>query len=147
MADTSVQVAVEEWVREWLRKEHNEVFVKKALDLKWGGKFEVDAWSESGIVACISTSRYKTSAGKAGSGKVSKIYKDLLFMLNVQAAKKRYLIVTEEEMYKYFQRRRNEGRFPPEEEVQLKFVDIPDELRQALEQSRETASAESRSKK
>ena len=147
MADTRVQVEVEGWVRKQLEKEYGEVFIKKQVELKWGGWFEADAWSRSGIVACISTSRYKTSGGKPGSGKVNKLYKDLLFMLNMRGVKEIYFVVTERDMYEYLCRRREEGRFPPETEVRLKFMDLPDALRYDLELARQEASIETSPKK
>jgi len=142
MADTSIQVTVEAWIRDQLAAELGNDLEKKTVDLDWGGKFEVDAWSDDGVAVCISTSRYKTANGNSGSGKINKLYKDLLFLLKITKAQKRYFVVTEKDMYEYFVRRREEGRFPPESEVHLLFIDLPHSLRVKLEQSRKAASDE-----
>lgn len=66
MADTRVQLEVEDWVRDvWMQEQFACEFYRKRLSLISGGVFDFDAVSKDGkIAACISTSEGKTASGK-----------------------------------------------------------------------------------
>ncbi|MEZ5929154.1 MAG: hypothetical protein R3C55_11850 [Parvularculaceae bacterium] len=66
MADTRVQVEVEDWVRRnWMQEKFGQPFHRDRIRLKSGGLFDFDAVSaDQSIVASISTSSAKTSSGK-----------------------------------------------------------------------------------
>ena len=100
MADTSVQVMVEGWVRrEWLPHRYGQPFSRGRVDLSSGGVFEFDAVSADGtIIANISTSGLKTATGNYGSGKVQKVRSDIFFLLLAKAARK-VVLLTEPDMY------------------------------------------------
>ncbi len=146
MANTRVQLEVEEWIRgNWLPIQFGQLFRKKQLKLVSGGSFEFDAVSEDGKIALvISTSGARTSGGKQGSGKIMKIRADLYFLLLVHA-KTRALIFTERDMYEQFKKEQDAGRTPGE--IKSYLAKIPDKLRQKLEASRRTSIAEVTSSK
>ena len=58
MADTRIQLEVEDWVRRnWLAARYGEAFSRERMKLVTGGVFDFDAVSQDGgTVACISTS-------------------------------------------------------------------------------------------
>ena len=70
MADTRVQLEVEDWVREnWMKEKYGQQFHRKRVKLVSGGVFDFDAVSEDKTIgACISTSGanlyWKTCSGK-----------------------------------------------------------------------------------
>jgi hypothetical protein len=66
MADTRVQLEVEDWVRqEWMPQHFGVNFYRERLKIRSGGVFDFDAVSaDKSIVATISTSGAKTSGGK-----------------------------------------------------------------------------------
>jgi hypothetical protein len=70
MADTRVQVEVEDWVRcNWMASHFGTKFSRERLPLRSGGVFDFDAVSEDrSIVATVSTSGAKTSGGKHAVG-------------------------------------------------------------------------------
>ncbi|HYT19398.1 MAG TPA: hypothetical protein VEW05_04110 [Candidatus Polarisedimenticolia bacterium] len=75
MAQTGVQLEVEDWVRrEWLPKEFGQRFTRERLGLTSGGVFDFDAVSaDEKIVASISTSAARTARGNLAVGKLTKI--------------------------------------------------------------------------
>ena len=91
MAQTGVQLEVEDWVRrEWLPREFGQKFSRERLKLTSGGVFDFDAVSADGkIVASISTSAAHTARGKLGVGKLAKIRADMLFLLMATFAQER----------------------------------------------------------
>ncbi len=74
MADTRVQVEVEDWVRrEWMSKALGQTFHRERLRLSCGGAFDFDAVSTDGtVVATISTSGATTASGRQAVGKMLK---------------------------------------------------------------------------
>jgi hypothetical protein len=128
MADTQVQLEAEDWVRcEWLPRQYNQQFRRERLRLSAGGVFDFDAVSvDDTIVANISTSSFKTSGGKNGSGKIQKIRSDMLFLLMVPA-KKRLIDFSEEDMFDYFMKENQKGRVP--NDVEFIYSPIPENLR------------------
>ena len=72
MADTRVQLEVEDWVRrEWLPLKYNQKFSRERLRLTAGGVFDFDAVSsDNTIVANISTSSGITSGGRNPAAKI-----------------------------------------------------------------------------
>lgn len=75
MADTRIQIEVEDWVRlNWMPQQFGQKFCRERLPLSSGGVFDFDAVSEDRkIVATISTSGAKTVTGKHAVGKLLKI--------------------------------------------------------------------------
>lgn len=143
MANTSAQRLVEEWIRtKYLREQFEQTFQERELPLIWGGLFNFDAVSDDGTIAAnISTSKAITRRKRVGQGKFHKILADTFYLLNVRDVKRKMLIFTERDMYDEFVRRRDNGRFPPEIEFIL-IDNIPLELRNGLEASRNVASLE-----
>jgi len=99
MADTRMQLEVEDWVRRnWMPTQYGRKFSRERLPLRSGGVFDFDAVSDDhSIVATISTSGAKTSTGNQGSGKILKLRSDMLFLTMVEA-KRRVIILTERDM-------------------------------------------------
>src|ERR1035438_5109568 len=99
MADTSVQIEVEDWVRrKWMPEQFGMKFSRERLRLRSGGVFDFDAVSDDEtIVATISTSGAKTSGGKYAVGKILKLRSDMLFLTMVEA-KRRIVVLTERDM-------------------------------------------------
>ena len=100
MADTRVQLEVEDWVRDnWMSGEFGCDFYRKRLTLSSGGVFDFDAVSQDGkIAACISTSGGKTARGKHAVGKLLKLRSDMLFLLLAKEPQKRIIVLTESDM-------------------------------------------------
>jgi hypothetical protein len=100
MADTRVQLEVEDWVRtNWMKETYGQKFGRERVKLRSGGKFDFDAVSsDDEIVATISTSASITSGGKHGVGKMMKIRSDMLF-LTMADAKRRLVVLTEKDMF------------------------------------------------
>jgi hypothetical protein len=142
MADTSVQVGVEDWVRRnWMAENYGAKFNRDRLTLRSGGIFDFDAVSEdSSIVAPISTSGAKTSGGKYATGKFMKIRSDILFLTMVEA-KHRIIVLTERDMFAQCEKEKAAVRIPPE--IEFAFAEIPDEMNRRLIAAREKASNES----
>jgi hypothetical protein len=141
VANTRVQTEVEDWLRtNWFPKQYGQRFHRERLKLRSGGVFDFDAVSDDGkIVASVSTSAGKTASGKYGVGKMMKIRSDIYFLLLVDAQRK-VVVFTERDMLDQFKREVDGGRVPSE--IEFAFAEIPVELRQRLEQSREKASKE-----
>lgn len=141
MADTRIQLEVEDWVRRnWMLTEFGMKFSRERMPLRSGGVFDFDAVSEDrSIVATISTSGSKTSGGKYAVGKILKLRSDMLFLTMVDA-KRRVIVLTEQDMYDQCKKEAVGGRVPPE--IEFAYALIPDDLRLRLVASRSKASEE-----
>ncbi len=141
MADTRVQVEVEDWVRRnWMPTYFGTRFSRERLPLRSGGVFDFDAVSEDlSIVATISTSGRKTSAGKEAAAKIHKLRADMLFLTMVEA-KRRVIVLTEKDMHEKCEEEFLGGRVP--QEIEFVCASIPDELRQRLTTARSKAAGE-----
>lgn len=142
MADTRIQLEVEDWVRRnWMRSQYGTKFSRERLRLRSGGFFDFDAVSEDqSIVATISTSGSKTSGGNHAVGKILKLRSDMLFLTMVEA-KRRIVVLTEQDMCDQCEKEYASGRVPPE--IEFVCASIPGELRKRLIEGRERASGES----
>jgi len=141
MANTRVQIEVEDWVRrEWLSDHLNQPLYRERIQLLSGGVFEFDAVSSDESICCsISTSKARTRSGKLGVGKFMKIRSDMYFLLLTPATRK-CIVLTESDMYELCERERESGRIHPD--IEFILAKIPDELRSKLETARQIASAE-----
>ena len=141
MADTRVQVEVEDWVRRhWMPEHFGESFYRERVRLSSGGVFDFDAVNKDvSAVANISTSSAKTSGGKHAVGKVLKVRSDIYFLLLAEA-KRRICVLTEEDMYDFWIRERQAGRVP--NSVEFSLVRLPAELRATLMESQRKAAKE-----
>jgi hypothetical protein len=141
MADSDVQLEVEDWVRrEWLPRKYAQEFQSKSPRLKSGGTFIFDAVSaDRQIVANISTSSGITSGGKRPSAKLQKLRADMLFLLLVEA-EKRLIVLTENDMFTLCQKEKNNGRVPAE--IEFLCAELPDDLSSELSKARKRASLE-----
>jgi hypothetical protein len=142
MADTRIQLEVEDWVRRnWMASHFSMKFSRERLPLRSGGVFDFDAVSEDhSVVATISTSGSKTSGGKNAVGKMLKLRSDMLFLTMVEA-KRRLIILTERDMHDQCKKEVAGGRVPPE--IEFACAIIPDELRKRLVEAQLKASGES----
>jgi hypothetical protein len=142
MADTRVQVEVEDWVRkEWMSGQFGCVFYRERLSLTSGGVFDFDAVSQDRrIAACISTSGGKTASGKNAVGKLLKLRSDMLFLLLAKEPEKRIIVLTEPDMFEVCAKEKAGGRVP--QQIEFVLADLPDELRKKLTQARKNASKE-----
>jgi len=143
VADTRIQIEVEDWVRRnWMPSHFGTKFSRERLSLRSGGVFDFDAVSEDhSIVATISTSGSKTSGGKYAVGKILKLRADMLFLTMVEA-RRRLVVLTERDMFDQCEKEVTGGRVPPE--IEFACAVIPDELRSRLIAARLKASGESR---
>jgi hypothetical protein len=141
MADTRIQLDVEDWVRRnWMQDQYGCRFSRERLPLLSGGVFDFDAVSDDRlIVAAISTSGSKTSSGKNAVGKLFKLRSDMLFLTLVQA-KRRIIVLTERDMCDQCDKEYSAGRVP--REIEFVCATIPDELRARLVLARSRASSE-----
>src|SRR5579871_5544396 len=141
MANTNVQLEVEDWVRRnWMTARFGVRFSRERLRLRSGGVFDFDAVSEDrSIVATISTSGSKTAGGKNAVGKLLKLRSDMLFLTMVEA-EKRLIVLTEPDMLKQCQKEADGGRVPPE--ITFLCAAIPEALRQRLIAARGKCSEE-----
>ena len=142
MADTRIQLEVEDWVRRnWMPTQFGTKFSRERISLRSSGVFDFDAVSEDhSIVATISTSGSKTSGGKYAVGKILKLRSDMLFLTMVDA-KRRIIVLTERDMYDQCEKEAAGGRVPPE--IEFVCALIPDDLRLRLVAARLKASGES----
>lgn len=142
MADTRIQLEVEDWVRNrWMPKRFGQQFYRHRLSLTSGGVFDFDAVSDDRkMVACISTSGGKTARGKHAVGKLLKLRSDMLFLVLAREPERRFIILTEQDMYDVCSKEKKGGRVP--ENIEFELVEIPEELRERLNSSRENASKE-----
>jgi hypothetical protein len=145
MADTRIQLEVEDWVRRnWMETQYGTRFSRERLWLRSGGVFDFDAVSEDRyIVATISTSGAKTSTGKYAVGKILKLRSDMLFLTQVDT-KRRIIVLTERDMCDQCNKEFAAGRVP--KEIEFVCADISADLRARLVEGREKASGESSGK-
>jgi len=138
MAQTNVQLEVEDWVRkEWLSVQFRQRFSRERLNLTSGGVFDFDAVSGDGkIVASISTSGALTARGKLAVGKVTKIRSDILFLL-LASCERRLIVLTESNMFAHCQKEMTAGRLP--RNIEFLHADIPQELKSRLATSQRAA--------
>lgn len=141
MADTRIQLLVEDWVRRvWLPRQYQQEFRKARLQLNAGGCFDFDAVSADGsIVVNISTSSAKTAGGRRGAGKLQKLRADTLFLLMTNA-RQRVMVLTEQDMFELCQREKKSGRVPTE--IEFLLSELPDDLAKSLQDARKSASSE-----
>jgi hypothetical protein len=141
MADTRVQLEVEDWVRrEWMKKHFAMRFSRERVRLSCGGYFDADAVSEDfKVVAAISTSGARTSGGKNAVGKMLKIRSDMYFLL-LADAERRLMVLTEADMFAQCRKEAVGGRVP--KTIEFFHADIPAELKERLVASRGIASGE-----
>jgi len=141
MADTRVQLEVEDWVRRnWMPRQFGQKFYRERARLSSGGVFDFDAVSEDGkIVATISTSGARTATGKLAVGKLLKIRSDMFFLL-LAKAERRLVVLTEPDMLELCQKEKERGRVP--DSIEFYLADIPEELRERLRTARKKASRE-----
>ena len=141
MADTRVQIEVEDWVRRnWMQSHFGMRFSRERLRLRSGGVFDFDAVSEDRtIVATISTSGARTSGGKYAVGKILKLRSDMLFLVMVEA-KRRVVVLTEQDMCAQCEKELAGGRVP--HGIEFAHAAIPEELRKKLVVARRLASSE-----
>lgn len=147
MADTNIQHKIESWVRDkWMPKTFGQKFYQEKVRLSSGGFFEFDAVSEDNkIVALISTSGARTARGKRASGKLHKIRSDMFFLLLVPNIDRRIVVLTEADMYKFWEKEKESGRVPSS--IEFKHAEeIPEKLVSKLTISRGNASREVTSK-
>lgn len=141
MADTRMQLEVEDWVRRnWMPSQYGVRFSRERMPLRSGGVFDFDAVSDDhSIVAAISTSGSKTSGGKHAVGKILKLRSDMLFLTLVEA-KRRIIVLTEKDMCDQCEKEFAAGRVP--REIEFVCAIIPDDLRARLVSARSKASGE-----
>jgi hypothetical protein len=141
MADTRIQLEVEDWIRRnWMPAYFGGKFSRQRLRLRSGGVFDFDAVSEDcSIVAAISTSGSKTSGGKNAVGKILKLRSDMLFLTMVEA-KRRVIVLTENDMLEQCKKESAGGRVP--KEIEFVCAQIPAELSTRLIAARLKASGE-----
>jgi len=141
MADTRIQLEVEDWVRRnWLATHFGTKFSRERMPLRSGGVFDFDAVSDDhSIVATISTSGSRTAGGKHAVGKILKLRSDMLFLTMVEA-KRRVIVLTEPDMYQQCKKESEGGRVPPE--IEFVCAEIPEPLRARLVAARSVASDE-----
>lgn len=142
MADTRVQIEVEDWVREhWMPSVFGIPFFRNRLPLSSGGVFDFDAVNqEKTIAACISTSSGKTARGKHAVGKLLKLRSDMLFLYLAQGLKRRMIILTEKDMFEVCEKEKRGGRVP--QEIEFHLATIPKELHSRLRSAQKKASRE-----
>ena len=141
MADTKVQLEVEDWIRlNWMPSNLGQNFFSEKLSLTSGGVFDFDAVSEDKTIASsISTSGTRTAGGKNATGKILKIRSDMFFLL-LCSVKRRLIVLTEKDMYQWWLKERERGRVP--EAIEFILVDIPTDLRRRLVSARSRSSGE-----
>jgi|SRR5579859_624351 len=141
MADTRVQLEVEDWVRKnWMPTAYGKKFRRERLKLRSGGMFDFDAVCEDDeIIATISTSSALTSGGRHGVGKMMKLRSDMLFLV-MAAAERRIVVLTEPDMYQRCLAEAKSGRVPPE--IEFALAEIPDDLRSKLSKAKDESSKE-----
>ena len=143
MADTRVQVEVEDWVRrEWFPTQVGQPMHRERVRLNAGGVFDFDAVSaDHSILAVISTSSCRTSGGNYAVGKLMKIRSDILF-LTMASCKRRLVVSTDRGMHDQLVKEHASGRLP--REIELLHAELPPQLCALLAKSQQTASEEVR---
>ena len=142
MADTRVQLEVEDWVREnWMPEAFRQKFYRNRIKLAPGGVFDFDAVSEDkSIAACISTSAGRTSSGNFASGKMMKLRSDMLFLHLAIGLTRKVMVVVEKDMHDACLKERAGGRVPLD--IEFHLARIPDDLASRLVSARRIASKE-----
>lgn len=142
MADTRVQVEVEDWVRrQWLPSQLNQQFFRERVQLSSGGVFDYDAVSaDKRTIVSISTSGSIMSSGRQGTGKMHKIRADMFFMLLTQNVDRKIMVFTEKDMFERCMAEVAAGRAP--KEIEFMYAEIPDVLKVKLVESRDKAARE-----
>lgn len=146
MADTSyIKKEVEPWVRNWLSNQFpGHIFESRVLPLTritWDspGNHEFDAVSEDGrIVASIKGHSWKTRTGNLPMAKYASLYQELYF-LSLAEADKRFLILTNKELFDDF---RNRSRGKIADGIELIFCLLPEYLRLRMKKIIDQASRE-----
>ena len=134
MADSTILLKVEKWIREEaLKQVYRKVFSKQKLSLQGNGEFEFDAVSEDGsIVALISTSGSMTRSGKPGVGKIHKIRSDALWLLMLKSKPEHLVLVfTNQTMFDQITKVQKIDRFP--EEIELLYAPLTYELNKMVD--------------
>lgn len=141
MADTRVQVEVEDWVRrEWMSKALGQTFHRERLRLSCGGAFDFDAVSTDGtVVATISTSGATTASGRQAVGKMLKIRSDMYFLLLTQC-QRRIVVLTEKDMLDLCTKEKASGCVPAS--IEFALAHIPEGFADRLRNARSVASKE-----
>ena len=141
MADTRVQLEVEEWIRaEWLPEHLGHPFDRERVSLTSGGEHSFAAVSrDRRTVATISTGKATTAGGKLGVGKLNKLRADMLFLTMVDADRK-LVILTEADMHELCLREVEAGRVP--QGIDFVHAAVPLQLRERLDAAREASSRE-----
>jgi hypothetical protein len=110
------------------------------MQLASGGFFNFDAVSEDdSILANISTSRARTARGKHSAGTIQKIRADMLFLMMAEA-ETRLIVLTERDMYEFWEAEKRSGRVP--DEISFLAIELPPDLSMALAEARRIASME-----
>jgi len=141
MADTTyMKNEVERWVRNWLAQQFpKQHFSKQSLELITGGKHEFDAVSQDkGVVAGITGHSFKTRGGNLPSGKYAGLYQELYFLSLIKATKK-FLILTNEDMFRDFQKK-SEGKIAAG--IDLIFCPLPSNIMEKVADIQAKASRE-----
>ena len=141
MADSTVTIKIEDWVRNvWMKNEYGQSFSKKILVLNTGGNYEFDAVSEDDkIVGLISTSSAFTASGNRAPGPNRKIKADILYFTMIKTERK-LLLFTEDNLYKEFVVEKNNRRIP--NDIELVKVNIPEDMNDELKMFKSIASKE-----
>ena len=142
VADTRVQLQVEDWVRStWMKQHFRQPFFRERIKLRSGGVFDADAVSSDGsIAAVISTSGARTSGGKYAVGKMHKIRSDMYFLLLAEV-QRRVVVLTERDMYDQWVKESSGGRVA--QGFGFVHAELPKELNEKLVGARLVASGES----
>ena len=146
MADTTyIKKVVEPWVRDWLSKRFTgHRFNSRKLPLSNITQdvpriHEFDAVSEDGtIVTGIKGHSFKTSGGKLPSGKYHSLYQELYFLSLIKATIK-FLIITNEDMYRDF---KNKSKGKIADGIELMFCQLPESIQQQVRRVTDKASKE-----
>lgn len=143
MANTDAQRRASETIRaDFLPNRFGMPFAHEAVELRSGGKYKCDAVSEDGqIVVSICTSMARTSGGKLGVGKMTKVRADMYFLL-LAKANRRVVVFTETDMYDQWIKESERGRV--DSHIELMFAEVDPETRKSLSEAREAASREVR---
>jgi hypothetical protein len=142
VADTRIQLQVEDWVRQnWMPNRFGTRFSRERVKLRSGGVFDFDAVNDDHtIIATISTSGARTATGNQGSGKLLKLRSDMLFLMLAEKAKRRVMVLTEPDMHEQLKNEAGAGRMPME--IEVVCAEIPAELRSKLDAARKVAVSE-----
>ncbi len=142
MANTSAQKRAAEWVRNnWLNDRFGKPFEKKAYRLDTGAEIKFSAVNQEGdIIAFISTSTPLVPNGSIGSGKMSKIRADALFLSMLKGDLQRLLIYTDQNMANLVEGEHRAGRLP--KNISVLHAPLPDNIQHEVSTSRMKASQE-----